>query len=744
MSLCVNPQCSKPQNNDNELFCLTCGSELLLKGRYRVMRQLGGGGFGLTFEVNEVRSNTAKVLKVLINNQQKAVELFQQEAEVLSQLDNPGIPHVERDGYFVYFPRNSQTPVHCLVMEKIVGIDLEKYMANCGLRPIDQDLALQWLKELVTILDDVHSQNFFHRDIKPPNIMLRATGELTLIDFGTARQVTATIVNQQGGVTMISSAGYTPVEQMNSQAVPQSDFFALGRTFVFLLTGKYPLDAEIYDAHNDELVWRNHATHISPLLADLLDEMMAHKPKQRPANTQMILQRLAEIEQILHPPKVRRTNPPGVAPTQQVNTPQPEVKTPAPTQPEAKTPAPTQSQLVGWGLWLQWVLASTVALVVGLSMFDVYKNSGNFLTGFTFICLSLLFGGVQWLILRRLFSCKWWVLVTALGIILGIFGYFVVNNALSLWNPFGFTVGGGTVFGASLGIMQWLVLRQRVSRAGWWIAANTVGGAVVYCNYYHYYNRNLYILDLIFAFAVFAMITGGVLVWLMRESAVNTSQPQVMIPPPSQPELVGWGFWRQWVLLNSLGGSLGFTIGIPIAALILYVTTGYSDGEYYSQRDFVQLGVLITLESALLGITQWRLLRRWHFSQDARWLLLTAVGVFFGTPLGFAFGYGFYSSGQEFVSPFAGLLMGGAFLGMLQWFVLRRSFSQTGWWVLANALGITLGGIVSVFVAVALRTDPNDHVSLSLFVTTALGFAVFGMITGGALIWLMRQPAAKA
>jgi serine/threonine protein kinase len=143
MSLCINPSCTQPQNRDDELFCQTCGSELLLKGRYRVMRQLGGGGFGLTFEVNEVRSNTPKVLKVLINTQQKAVDLFQQEAEVLSQLDNPGIPQVESDGYFVYFPRNSQNPVHCLVMEKIVGMDLEQYMHKRELRPIDQDLAMQ-------------------------------------------------------------------------------------------------------------------------------------------------------------------------------------------------------------------------------------------------------------------------------------------------------------------------------------------------------------------------------------------------------------------------------------------------------------------------------------------------------------------------------------------------------------------------------------------------------------------------
>ncbi|OUL20153.1 protein kinase [Nostoc sp. RF31YmG] len=305
MSFCINPHCLNPQNRDDELFCISCGSELLLQGRYRVVRQLGGGGFAVTFEALEVRTNTSKVLKVLTNNHQKAIELFQQEAEVLSKLNHPGIPKVERDAYFVYFPRNSQNPIHCFVMEKIVGMDLQKYMENREMRPIDQNLAIAWLRELVTILEQVHNQNFFHRDIKPPNIMLRASsGELALIDFGTARELTQTyyFAQAQGQVTGIISAGYTPTEQMNGKAVLQSDFFALGRTFVYLLAGKQPTDPTVYNSYTNEMGWRIYAPHISPLLANLIDQMMAQLPSQRPANTQEILQRLTEIEQSLQPP----------------------------------------------------------------------------------------------------------------------------------------------------------------------------------------------------------------------------------------------------------------------------------------------------------------------------------------------------------------------------------------------------------------------------------------------------------
>lgn len=298
MSLCINPYCSRPQNPDDELFCLSCGSELLLQGNYRVVRQLGGGGFGVTFEITEARSNIPKVLKVLTNNQPKAVQLFQKEAQVLSQLNHPGIPKVEADGYFTYFPRNSQNPIHCLVMEKIVGNDLQKYMENRSMRPINQTLAIAWLREIVNILQQVHSQNFFHRDIKPPNIMLKSDGSLALIDFGTAREITQTYITKQpiGQVTGIVSTGYTPFEQINGHAVQQSDFFALGRTFVYLLTGKEPTTPEIYNFQNDDLKWRNYAPEISPKFADLLDEMMARLPSQRPQNTGVILQKLNEID----------------------------------------------------------------------------------------------------------------------------------------------------------------------------------------------------------------------------------------------------------------------------------------------------------------------------------------------------------------------------------------------------------------------------------------------------------------
>jgi eukaryotic-like serine/threonine-protein kinase len=299
MSLCVNPVCPQPNHPDNDenRFCQSCGSQLELLGRYRVMRLLSDKtGFGKVYDAYERdKPKIVKILKENLNSDAKAVELFQQEAAVLGKLQHPGIPQV--DGYFLYQTRNN-LPLHCLVMEKIDGPNLEGWLQQQQNRPISEEQAVAWMKQLIDILVLVHGQQYLHRDIKPSNIMIRPDGQLVLIDFGTARALTQTYIanvsSGSGSYTSISSSGYSAPEQINGQAVSQSDFFALGRTFVFLLTGKHPL--EMYDAYKNKLLWRNFTKNISPNFLDFIDWLMTREINGRPANTQEILQRLAQFD----------------------------------------------------------------------------------------------------------------------------------------------------------------------------------------------------------------------------------------------------------------------------------------------------------------------------------------------------------------------------------------------------------------------------------------------------------------
>ena len=320
MSLCINPVCSQPNHPDNDenRFCQSCGSQLELIGRYRVLRLLSNKtGFGKIYEAYQ--QDTPKILKVLkeeLINDSKALALFQQEAKVLQQLNHPGIPQTE--GYFPYQTRNNLI-LHCLVMEKIAGPNLEQWLKQQQNRPISEAQAIVWLKQLLEILDLVHNQQYLHRDIKPSNIMIRPDGQLVLIDFGTAREITRTYLANSGGMTAISSSGYSPPEQMRGQAIPSSDFFALGRTFVFLLTGFPP--EQLYDPHLNILQWRHHANHVSPLLLDFIDWLISTEVSKRPSNAEEISRRLAAIEHQLTENTSATVNIGGVGKTEIINKP---------------------------------------------------------------------------------------------------------------------------------------------------------------------------------------------------------------------------------------------------------------------------------------------------------------------------------------------------------------------------------------------------------------------------------------
>ncbi len=378
---CINPDCSQPDhpsnNNSNTRYCQSCGSQLLLNGKYRVSRLLSDTtGFGIVYEAFE--GFTAKILKVLQerwNNEPKAVELFKREYDVLLELSRQNVTGVPRaDAYFQYSTREGKI-LHCLVMEKVEGINLEQWLKQYD--KLSQKRALKWLREITLILDKIHQQNWLHRDIKPPNIMLRNSGELVLIDFGTAREETQTYHQKVKGqqVTGITSAGYTPNEQQHGQAVIQSDFHALGRTFVHLLTGKHPL--EIYDPINDVLPWREETENIHPLLLDFIDELMGRLPKNRPANTRVILQRLDEIERQLKLPPINpnRPSPPAANPQPVVTQKQPPVIpkiNPSPPVSPVAVPKKTPAQLVKNNNLRNGLIALSGVLLLGIGITQGY------------------------------------------------------------------------------------------------------------------------------------------------------------------------------------------------------------------------------------------------------------------------------------------------------------------------------------------------------------------------------------
>jgi eukaryotic-like serine/threonine-protein kinase len=277
MSYCINPGCGQPQNTDRQERCRSCSSRLTLGDelQYRAERPLSRKQGTQIYVVFDTQGREA-ILKVF-DNSLRLVQLFERETEILQRLVHPGIPKFKSA---FDFETHESNQIHCLVMERVEGKNLEQWLSIH--LTLEENLALKWLRQLVEILSVVHHSGFLHQDIKPANILCQSNQQLVLIDFS--------------NIPEIVSAGFTSDEQANGSAVPSSDFFALGRTFIYLLTGKHPLNL-LKDSQTKRLMWQNQAPDISQPFAALIDDLIAPLPEQRPQNTLAILTQIDAIQE---------------------------------------------------------------------------------------------------------------------------------------------------------------------------------------------------------------------------------------------------------------------------------------------------------------------------------------------------------------------------------------------------------------------------------------------------------------
>ncbi len=211
----------------------------LLEGRYRIVSQVGAGGFGAVYKAEDVQnSNRLVAVKEIglsgLTSQQaiEATDAFNREVMILSDLKHPNIPRI-----YAHFT----DPEHWyLVTEFIEGETLEEYRMKApgAALPLEQVLAIGI--QLCTVLDYLHNHQppIIFRDVKPTNIMLTPTGKLYLIDFDVARYFKP---GKARDTIAFGSLGFAAPEQYGkAQTTPQSDIYSLGVTLYQLLAGNDP------------------------------------------------------------------------------------------------------------------------------------------------------------------------------------------------------------------------------------------------------------------------------------------------------------------------------------------------------------------------------------------------------------------------------------------------------------------------------------------------------------------------
>ena len=234
-------------------------------GKYRIIKKLGQGGFGITYLAENTMLEGKVAIKefffkeycerneltchvtVPTSNNRDTVDRFKQkfikEAKTIFRLNHPNIVRI-----LDVFEENDTA---YYVMEYIEGESLSDMVTRRGAIPFAE--AIGYVKAAAEALMYIHSKKINHLDIKPGNLMKRNDdGEIVLIDFGVAKQYD--LATSQGTTTtpVGISCGYSPTEQYRKNGVqtfsPQSDVYSLAATLFKLLTGNTPPEAmEIQD-----------------------------------------------------------------------------------------------------------------------------------------------------------------------------------------------------------------------------------------------------------------------------------------------------------------------------------------------------------------------------------------------------------------------------------------------------------------------------------------------------------------
>ncbi len=400
MTCCLNPACEQPQNPDDVEFCLSCGAKLvpLMRGRYRVLRPLGQGGFGKTYlAVDEDRLSSRCVIKQFSPQVEgskaleKAVRLFDQEAVRLHELgEHPQIPTL-----LAYFEHDKRL---YLVQQFVEGATLLQEMQQTGIFNEQKVRAL--LAGILPVLKYVHDHQVIHRDITPSNVIRRKSdNKLVLIDFGVAKLLSAETAAQPG--TKIGTEGYAPMEQLRSgKAYPASDIYSLGATCLYLMTRTKPDD--LYDPLEGRWLWQKKfyelGMAISPGMANILDKMLKDLVNERYQSADAVMRdlRIVLSQPVAALPKTaalgQATSIGGARPAAITSKPpsshSPQVPVSSPNAPPPPSPIPVSGSqrrcLMTLTDHTRWVLATAISpdgqLLATAGLDDVIRL-WNLLTG---------------------------------------------------------------------------------------------------------------------------------------------------------------------------------------------------------------------------------------------------------------------------------------------------------------------------------------------------------------------------
>ena len=210
----------------------------LVDNKYKILSEVGHGGMSVVYLAINERANKTWAVKEIRKDGVCDFEAVKQglivETDMLKKLNHDHLPSIidviDMDDSFL------------IVMDYIEGKSLQAVIKGGGAQP--QDLVIKWGIQLCDVLGYLHSRQpaIIYRDMKPANVMLKPNGDVTLIDFGTAREFKDRAMVED--TTCLGTRGYAAPEQFGGrgQTDARTDIYCLGATLYHLITGHSPAD----------------------------------------------------------------------------------------------------------------------------------------------------------------------------------------------------------------------------------------------------------------------------------------------------------------------------------------------------------------------------------------------------------------------------------------------------------------------------------------------------------------------
>ena len=271
----------------------------LIGGRYSLLSPLGSGGMAKVFLAYDKileREVALKILREEYADDEEFVERFRSEAQSAASLNHPHIVAVYDWG------RSEDGTTYYMALEYVPGGTLKDRILTDEVLP--PQTAAEVASQIAGALEAAHKRGVVHRDIKPHNILLTASGDVKVADFGIARAASSTTTTQRG--LLLGTAHYMSPEQAMGEAVgPQSDLYSLGVVFYEMLTGKLPYDvdtsADVIALHGSEALQppKQVEPEISEKINAVVVRLLARDPADRYGSAGELVEELRRVRNVL-------------------------------------------------------------------------------------------------------------------------------------------------------------------------------------------------------------------------------------------------------------------------------------------------------------------------------------------------------------------------------------------------------------------------------------------------------------